>query len=79
MDEYNALVDALEHRWSHTDELLLALCRLVDNLTRITVAVHGGQRAVGSLGHPFKYPRPGEKTGPTVMRPRELAAQMMKG
>ena len=73
-------MNAVEHRWSHTEELMVALCQLVDNLCRITASAHGGQRAVRSLGKPFRYPRPGEKpAGPVVLAPRELAGRMLRG
>lgn len=73
------MVHALEHRWDHHDELLRALCAMVDQLTRVCALGFSGGKAKSRLGETFDYPRPGTTKTRNSVRPRELAMQMMRG
>lgn len=66
---------AAQRRWTHTDELLVQLCELVDGQTRAMVALQGGKQAVRKLGKPFKYRRPTEEKSKPI-RPRDFIRMM---
>jgi hypothetical protein len=78
-----ALVDALVERaetdakareWTTTHELLARLLELLSVLRIENLACHGVR---SGLPKPARMPRPGETTGPVVLRPGEAARLMM--
>lgn len=54
---------AAGEEWTHTEELLLQTCSLLDRQTRTIAALFGGKKAVRALGAPFEYRRPRDRTG----------------
>jgi hypothetical protein len=77
---FEELASAAGERWTHSDELLLAACRMLDTLIRVTVKAHSDPARPPDLGPAFRYLRPGETATSTVptMHPRELAGRMLR-
>lgn len=75
-ETYNAMWRAQSRHWTHTEELLRALCQLTDRQTRVLAGMFGGRSAVARLGKPFDYKRPG-KPRRNVVRPRDFARAML--
>lgn len=82
LDMFHEIVAAAGDRWTHTDELLRAVCAMLDTLVRVTVLAHSDpKQGPPKLGPPFRYLRPGETATSNVpiVRPRDLARRMGAG